>query len=60
MRKSELRSAQCGLWPMMRRVAVAGATDESDVPQDTSPLSKRDEVVWLDVLDEAASAQGET
>ena len=34
--------------------------DESDVPPDTSPLSKRDEGVWLDVLDEAAAAQGET
>ena len=34
--------------------------DESDVPPSSSPLSKRDEGVWLDVLDEAAVAQGET
>ena len=34
--------------------------DESDVPPSSSPLSKRDEGVWLDVLDEAATAQSET
>eukprot|EP00966_Prymnesium_polylepis_P025754 593815-Prymnesium_polylepis.1 len=37
-----------------------GGWDESDVPPDSSPLSKRDEVVWLDVLDDAATHQQET
>jgi hypothetical protein len=36
-----------------------GGWDESDVPPDTSPLSKRDEGVWLDVLEEAATHQQE-
>jgi hypothetical protein len=32
-----------------------GGWDESDVPPDSSPLTKRDESVWLDILDDAAA-----
>eukprot|EP00966_Prymnesium_polylepis_P329202 7384945-Prymnesium_polylepis.1 len=34
--------------------------DEGDVPPDSSPFAKRDELVWLDVLDDAATHQQET
>ena len=37
-----------------------GEWDESDVPPENATLSKRDENVWMDVIEEAEKTQGAT